>query len=74
MDHLVEYASYAALLGGVITFGLLFMRKMIVPIWMIRQDWFSRLYHDQTGVPYGIALAGAALLVYPNTLWMAPLL
>ena len=41
---------------------------------LIRQNWFSRLYHDETGVPYGIALAAAALIIYPQTLWITPLL
>lgn len=70
-DHIAEYTLYAAILGGIVTFGLLFMRKIPVPLWMIHQDWFSRLYYYKTGVPYGIALAGAALMVYPQTLWLA---
>ena len=73
-EHIFDYTLYAALLGGAITFGLILMRRMVFPLWMIRQNWFSRLYHNETGVPYGIALAGAALIIYPNTLWLAPLL
>jgi prepilin peptidase CpaA len=30
----------------------------------------QRLHDKKGGVPYGIALAAAALLVYPDTLWM----
>ena len=33
-------------------------------------DWVKRLYRADGGVPYGIALAAAALLVYPDTAWM----
>jgi len=73
-DHVLDYTMYAAILGGAVTLGLLAMRKMPVPIWMIHQDWFSRLYYYKTGVPYGIALAGAALIVYPNSLWITSLL
>jgi hypothetical protein len=29
-------------------------------------EWLSRLHHPKTGVPYGIALAAAALAVYPH--------
>jgi prepilin peptidase CpaA len=29
------------------------------------------LHREGGGVPYGIALAAAALLVYPQTQWMA---
>ena len=37
---------------------------------MIRQPWIQRLHDKGAGVPYGIALAAAALLVYPQTQWM----
>ena len=30
----------------------------------------ARLHEPNGGVPYGIALAAAALLVYPSTVWM----
>ena len=73
-EHILDYSLYAAIIGGIITFGLLFMRRAIVPVWMVRQNWFSRLYHAETGVPYGIALADAALIIYPQTLWVAPLI
>ena len=73
-DHVLDYALYAAIFGGIITIGLLGMRRLPVPIWLIHQNWFSRLYHYETGVPYGIALAAAALAVYPNTFWLSPVL
>jgi Flp pilus assembly protein protease CpaA len=31
------------------------------------------LHHDDAGVPYGIALAAAALFVYPQTDWITRL-
>jgi prepilin peptidase CpaA len=31
------------------------------------------LHEPNGGVPYGIALAAAALIVYPNTMWMQSL-
>ena len=34
------------------------------------QDWVKRLHRLDGGVPYGIALAAAALLIYPYTPWM----
>jgi prepilin peptidase CpaA len=33
--------------------------------------WAERLHRGDSGVPYGIALAAAALFVYPHTAWMA---
>ena len=32
----------------------------------------KRLHKLDGGVPYGIALAAAALLIYPETFWMQP--
>ena len=34
------------------------------------QEWVKRLHRKDGGVPYGIALAAAALIVYPDTIWM----
>ena len=34
------------------------------------QPWIQRLHAKGGGVPYGIALAAAALAIYPKTGWM----
>jgi prepilin peptidase CpaA len=39
---------------------------------LIGQEWAVRLHQVDAGVPYGIALALAALLVYPDSIWMKP--
>jgi prepilin peptidase CpaA len=41
-----------------------------LPQYLAAQQWVQRLHDKKGGVPYGIALAAAALLVYPDTLWM----
>jgi prepilin peptidase CpaA len=38
---------------------------------MARHAWILRLHEKGAGVPYGIALAAAALFVYPQTGWMS---
>ncbi|MBE0705507.1 MAG: peptidase, partial [Afipia sp.] len=40
-----------------------------LPTWLLGQDWLVRLHGKDTGIPYGIALAAAALLIYPDTDW-----
>lgn len=70
-DHLLDYVVYAALLGGVLTVLLLQFRRLPLPNSLARQPWISRLHDAGGGVPYGIALAAAALLIYPHTQWMA---
>jgi prepilin peptidase CpaA len=69
-DHLVDYLLYAALFGGALTLLLLQFRRMPLPNAMARQPWIMRLHDAGGGVPYGIALAAAALMVYPRTGWM----
>jgi prepilin peptidase CpaA len=34
------------------------------------QAWLNRLHDRESGIPYGIALALGALIVYPNTDWI----
>ena len=69
-DHLAQYALLGALLGGVLTLGILAFRFMPLPTWLAGQTWAVRLHQFDGGVPYGIALAASALLIYPSTTWM----
>jgi prepilin peptidase CpaA len=71
---LVEYLFIASIAGGALTAAILLLRKLPLPIFAVRWDWVSRLHEPKTGVPYGIALAAAALLVYPQSaIWSAVL-
>jgi prepilin peptidase CpaA len=70
-DQLLTFLLYASLFGGILTFVLLRFRHMPLPALLSGQDWAKRLHRMDTGIPYGIALAAAALLVYPQTDWMA---
>ena len=72
-DQLLEYALYASLLGGVLTIVMIRFRLMQLPQALARQPWLQRLHQLDGGVPYGIALAAAALMIYPHTLWMKTL-
>jgi prepilin peptidase CpaA len=68
--RLADYALLGALLGGALTFALLGFRTLPLPGFLARQDWITRLHDLDAGIPYGIALAAAALLIYPSTDWM----
>ena len=68
-DHLGDFATLSAIAGGVLTIGLLAFRRLPLPQIVQSQDWLVRLHHPRTGVPYGIAMAAAALMVYPSTPW-----
>jgi prepilin peptidase CpaA len=69
-DHLLDYMIYASLFGGALTLTILQFRKLPLPTFLARQPWITRLHETGGGVPYGIALAAAALFVYPKTGWM----
>ncbi|HEY5379248.1 MAG TPA: prepilin peptidase [Pseudolabrys sp.] len=69
-DFLLDYMVYASLFGGVLTLVLIQFRKLPLPAVLARQKWIMRLHETGGGVPYGIALAAAAMIVYPKTGWM----
>ena len=69
-DHLLPYLLYASLFGGLLTFMLLQIRRVPLPRLLLGQPWAERLHSKDSGVPYGIALAAAALAIYPDTIWM----
>lgn len=67
---LASYLVYASLFGGALTLLLLQFRQWPLPYALGRQEWLLRLHHKETGIPYGVALALGALLVYPETQWI----
>jgi prepilin peptidase CpaA len=69
-DHLVTYLLYASLFGGVLTLLMIQLRAVPLPAMLAGKEWAERLHNKDGGIPYGIALAAAALLVYPETAWM----
>jgi prepilin peptidase CpaA len=71
-SHLFDYLVYASLLGGALTLLIVQFRTLPMPRVLIGKEWAERLHRQGGGVPYGIALAAAALLVYPQTEWMTP--
>jgi prepilin peptidase CpaA len=69
-ENLLDYLIYDSLFGGVLTLVLIQFRKLPLPGPLARQPWILRLHESGGGIPYGIALAAAALTVYPKTFWM----
>ena len=69
-DYLLDYLIYASLFGGALTLVIIQFRKIPLPAMLARQSWILRLHETDAGIPYGIALAAAALAVYPKTGWM----
>jgi prepilin peptidase CpaA len=72
-DQLLNYVVFASLFGGILTLVIIRFRLMPLPGALANQEWAKRLHRMDGGVPYGIALALAALLIYPDTPWMKSL-
>ncbi len=68
--HLLNYLIYASLFGGVLTLLLLQFRQWPLPYALAGQTWLLRLHAKESGIPYGIALALGALMIYPETDWI----
>jgi len=68
--NLLEYLVYVSLFGGALTLLLLQFRQWPLPAALHGQSWLMRLHSKESGIPYGIALALGALLIYPETDWV----
>jgi prepilin peptidase CpaA len=68
--HLADYLLYASLIGGALTVLIIQFRAVPLPKVFVGRQWAERLHRRDGGIPYGIALAAAALLIYPHTEWM----
>jgi prepilin peptidase CpaA len=68
--HLVNYLVYASLFGGGLTLLLVQFRQWPLPYPFAGQAWLLKLHAKDSGIPYGIALAIGALMIYPETEWI----
>ena len=68
--HLLNYLVYASLFGGALTLLLLQFRQWPLPYPFAGQAWMLKLHAKDSGIPYGIALAIGALMIYPETEWI----
>ena len=64
---LLQYFVFASLLGGALTLLILAARRYPLPEQLRAITWIDRLHNSKSGVPYGIALAAAGLLVYQQS-------
>ncbi len=70
--NLEDYGIVASMFGGALTLAVLVCRQHPLPLRLAGAPWAERLHEAHNGVPYGIALAAAGLVIYPQTpLWAA---
>ena len=70
-EHALLYFIYASVIGGLLTLTILQLRSRLLPASLYRVSWIAQLHDSKTGVPYGAAMAPAALIVFPETAWLA---
>jgi prepilin peptidase CpaA len=71
-SSLVDYLLLAALAGGILTVVILVMRACPLPRVALEWNWLARLHNRKSGVPYGVALALAAVIAFPQSpVWTA---
>ena len=70
--HLFDYGLLSSMMGGALTLAILAFRKREIPTPLAGRAWVGRLHAAGNGVPYGIALAIAGLVIYTDTaVWTA---
>jgi prepilin peptidase CpaA len=73
-DLFPGYLLLVSMYGGMLAFALLYFRGItLLPKWLNQQRWALRLHDSNGGIPYGVALGAAALVVYPKTSWFLAL-
>lgn len=71
-DNFLMYMAQVAVLGGILALAILVYRRMPVAALPL-PAWALRLHKSGGGIPYGLAIAGAALKLYPQTALFAAL-
>jgi prepilin peptidase CpaA len=69
VDHAPAFLIYTGLFGGALTLAVLQLRLVGLPAFLGSRPWITRLQSDNSGVPYGVAITLAALVVFPQTRW-----
>ncbi len=66
-ENLLDYGVVASIGGGVLTVAIIALRWNDMPGRLLSIPFMARLAEKDAGVPYGIALALAGLLLYPHS-------
>lgn len=71
-EHVGDYVLSASIFGAILTLIIVGLRKSPLPGFLTVRHWVACLAEPTTGIPYGVALASAGLILYPETaIWFA---
>lgn len=73
-DLALPFLLYVSIIGAALTAALVQLRRAPLPIALKRRAWSSRLHERKAGIPYGAAMAPAALLLLLESHWFSALL
>jgi prepilin peptidase CpaA len=71
-EPLVLFLAYVAIFGGALAIAVLAYRSVPAGAFPL-PGWAARLHAKGAAIPYGVAIAGGALAIYPTTGWYAAL-
>ena len=66
-DHIIEFVAYVTIFGGILAVAMLAYRNFLPANALPLPAWARRLHKTGEGIPYGIAIAAAGLMLFPAT-------
>jgi len=66
-NHIFEYLAFIAVFGGILALAILVYRNWFPAQAFALPGWAQRLHSHKGPIPYGIAIAAGALVVFPRT-------
>ena len=66
-DHIIDYLLFITLFGGALSLLILGYRNWVPAGALPLPGWARRLHANKGPIPYGIAIAAGALVVFPAT-------
>jgi prepilin peptidase CpaA len=66
-DHIIEFVAYVTIFGGILAVAMLAYRNFLPANALPLPAWARRLHTTGEGIPYGIAIAAAGLMLFPAT-------
>ena len=66
-DHIIEFVAYVTIFGGILAVAMLGYRNFLPANAFPLPAWARRLHRTGEGIPYGIAIAAAGLMLFPAT-------
>ena len=71
IEQALPFLILTALFGGALSLVILGFRSVPLPGFLLGWTPAKRLHEKGAGIPYGVAIAAAAMMIFPDTPWFA---